>query len=190
MKKYQGVNLINKKIILPACFIVLFLMVFNFQNVFAHEAINVGDYQIEIGWVTEPAIAGQMNAVVVNVSTADEQPVEDVSNLVVSVEYGGQSKTLLLQPLGEDTPGQFIAPILPTIPGEYTIKLGGKLGDTDVSAEVQPEAVQIPDTVQFPLVEVSSQNSGLGMTGWLSILGVILGLAGFGMGFMALRKKS
>ena len=142
MNYSRGVNLMNKKIVLPACFVVLFLLILNFQNVFAHEAINVGDYQIEIGWVTEPAVAGQMNAVVVNVSTADEAPVEDVSDLVVSVEYGGQSKTLTLQPLGEDTPGQFVAPILPTIPGQYTIKLGGKLGDTAVSAEVQPEAVR------------------------------------------------
>jgi hypothetical protein len=29
----------------------------------------------------------------------------------------------------------------------------------------------------------------LGVTGWLAILGVVLGLAGFGMGFMALRKN-
>ena len=190
MNNYQGVNLMNKKIVLPASLIVLLVLIFNFQNVLAHETINVGDYQIEIGWVTEPAIAGQMNAIVVNVFIGDEEPVEDVSNLVVSVEYGGQSKTLTLQPLGEDTPGQFVAPMLPTIPGEYTVKLGGKLGDTDVSAEVQPEAVDVPDTVQFPLVEASSQNSGLGVTGWLSIVGVVLGLAGFGMGFMALRKKS
>ncbi len=178
----------NKKIVLPACLIVSFLLLFNFQNVFAHETINVGDYEIEIGWVTEPAIAGQMNAVVVNVFTGDEEPVESVSDLIVSVEYGGQSKTLTLQPLGEDTPGQFVAPILPTIPGQYTVKLGGKLGDTVVSAEVQPEAVEIPDTVQFPLVD-SSQSSGLDITGWLAILGVLLGLAGVGMSFMALRKN-
>jgi len=180
----------NKKIILPSCFIVLFLLIFNFQNVFAHESINVGDYQIEIGWLTEPAIAGQMNAVVVNVFTGDEEPVENVSDLIVSVEYGGQNKTLTLQPLGEDTPGQFVSPILPTIPGQYTIKLGGKLGDTDVSAEVQPEAVEIPDTIQFPLVDASSQNTGFGMTDWLAVLGIVFGLAGMGIGLMALRKKS
>jgi len=180
---------VNKRIILPVCIVVLFFLIFNFQYVLAHESITVGDYQIEIGWVTEPAIAGQMNAVVVNVFTGDEEPVENVSDLVVSVEYGGQSKILTLQPLGEDTPGQFVAPILPTIPGQYTVKLGGKLGDTDVSAEVQPEAVEIPDTIQFPRVEASSKSSVFGITDWLAVLGVILGLAGIGIGWMALRKN-
>src|SRR4030095_16943621 len=104
-------------------------------------------------------------------TTSDEEPVEDISNLTVTVSYGGQDKTLTLQPLGEDTPGQFVAPILPTVAGEYTIILGGKLGDSDVNnVEVQPEEVQPADTLQFP--SVSSQQS-VGMNAswlvWLSI---------------------
>ena len=123
------------------------------QIAFAHTSVTAGDYTIEIGWVNEPPIVGQQNAIVVNVSTAsDNQPVEDVSNLTVGVSYGGQSKTLTLQPLGEDTPGQFVAPILPTIPGQYTVNLGGKLGDTDVKLDVQPEEVDAADTLQFPSV--------------------------------------
>jgi hypothetical protein len=179
----------NKKIVLPACLTALILLMLNFQLAFAHETIIIGDYQIEIGWVTEPPIAGQMNAIVVNVSKGAEQPVEDVSDLIVSVTYGGQSKTLTLQPLGEDTPGQFAAPILPSIAGQYTVRLSGKLGSTDVSANVEPEAVQIPDVIQFPLVEASSQTPGFGLIGWLALLGVVLGLAGIGVGVMALRKS-
>jgi copper resistance protein C len=149
----------------------------------------VGDYQIEMGWSTEPPITGQRNGIIVNVTKVEEEPVENVSNLVISVAYGGQTKNLTLQPLGEDTPGQFVAPILPSIPGQYTINLGGKLGDTGVSAEVDPEAVQLPNTIQFPLVEASSQNTGFGLAGWLSLLGILLGLAGIGLGMVALRKN-
>ncbi|MCB9112952.1 MAG: hypothetical protein H6634_17045 [Anaerolineales bacterium] len=179
----------NRKFLVSACFIALLFLFLNFQLAFAHEAVNAGDYVIEIGWVTEPPIAGQMNAIVVNVSKGEEEPVEDVADLTVSVKYGDQTKLLTLQPLGEDTPGQFVAPILPSIPGQYTVVLGGKLGDTDVSAEVQPEEVAIPDTVQFPLQPTADQTSGLGLAGWLGVLGVLLGLIGIGLGAAALRKK-
>ena len=178
-----------KKIIFPACFVALMLLIINFQFVFAHETITVGDYQIEVGWLTEPPVTGQINGIIVNVSQGEEEPVENVSNLVVSVTYGGQSRTLALQPLGEDTPGQFVAPILPSIPGQYTVNLSGKIGDTDVSAEVEPEEVDTPDAIQFPLVEASSPSAGFGLTGWLSLLGVILGLVGTGLGLAAFRKN-
>ncbi len=118
---------------MAACLTVIILLLLNFRLAFAHEAITVGDYTLEVGWVNEPPIVGQQNAIVVNVSTtSDGQPVEDVSALTVTISYGGQNKMLTLQPLGEDTPGQFVAPILPTIPGEYTISLGGALGTTAV----------------------------------------------------------
>lgn len=179
----------NKKIVLPAGLTALLLLILNFQFALAHETVIAGDYQLEVGWVTEPPVAGQMNAVVVNVSKGEGEPLDDIISLVVTVTYGGQSKVLTLQPLGEDTHGQFVAPILPSIPGQYTVVLSGKLGDTDVSASVQPEEVQVPDVIQFPFVDPSSQNAGLGLIGWLAILGIVFGLVGIGLGFMALRKS-
>lgn len=178
----------NKKRAISACLIASILLLLNFQLALAHQTVNVGDYAIEIGWVTEPPITGQMNAIVVNVSKGEE-PVEDISGLTVSVKYGDQTKTLTLQPLGEDTPGQFVAPILPSIPGQYTIVLGGKLGDTDVSTAVEPEEVEIPDVVQFPVQPSATQSSSLGVTEWLSWLGILFGLIGIGLGVTALRKK-
>jgi hypothetical protein len=169
--------------------VALLALGLNFQLAFAHESITVGDYTIEIGWLSEPPVVGQQNAIVVNVSTtSDEQPVEDVSALTVTVSYGGESKTLTLQPLGEETPGQFIAPILPTVPGQYTITLGGKLGDTDVSADVDPEEVQPADTLQFPSAQSGGQSSGSAMTDWLIYLSMLVGLIGVGLGVTALRR--
>jgi hypothetical protein len=139
--------------------------------------------------MNEPPIVGQQNAIVVNVSTTkDHQPVEDISGLTVTLSYGGQNKTFTLEPLGEDTPGQFIAPILPTIPGQYTIDLGGKLGDTEVKSEVQPEEVQSADVLQFPSVTAADQNSNLGILNWLIYLSLLIGLIGLVLGVMALRK--
>ena len=162
------------------------------QTALAHETITVGNYEIEIGWVNEPPIVGQQNAIAVNVSDAssgEAQPVEDVSLLTVTVSYGGQDKALTLQPLGEDTPGQFIAPLLPTVAGEYTIILGGKLGNADVNnVELQPEEVQPADTLEFPSVS-SQQSVGINAS-WLVWLSILIGLIGVGIGVTALRKAS
>lgn len=178
----------NKNSFGLACMVTLIALLLSFQVVLAHESVTVGDYELEIGWVDEPPIAGQKNALLVivsNTSSGEAQPVEDVSSLTVHVSYGDQQKELTLQPLGEDTPGQFMAPILPTIPGQYTILLGGQLGDTDVDAHAEPEEVASADTLQFPSAENSEQNAS---TAWLTWLAVLLGLVGIGVGVTALRK--
>ena len=177
----------NKKIVLYTGLMVLLALLTNYQIAFAHESIAVGNYELEVGWLNEPPIVGQQNAIVVNVSDTSSgaaQPVEDISALTVTVSYGDQNKLLTLQPLGEDTPGQFVAPILPTVPGQYTIVLGGKLGDTDVNVSVEPEEVQSADILAFPLFDIKEGIS----TDWLAWLGVLLGLIGIGMGITAQRK--
>jgi len=132
---------------------------------------------------------------VVNVSNlgssgASTPSSDSVSGLVVTVSYGGQSKILTLQPLGEDTTGQYVAPILPTIPGLYTVDVTGTLGKTAVKVEVQPEEVQATDTVQFPnpTASQSQQGPALGITGWLAIAGLVFGLAGLVVALLAWRK--
>ncbi len=179
----------KKPFFLTACLIALIALLTSYSIVFAHESITVGDYTLEMGWLSEPPIVGQQNAIVVNVSTtSDEQPVEDVSALTVTVSYGGHNKALTLQPLGEDTPGQFVAPILPTVPGQYTLNLGGKLGDTDVNVEVQPEEVQAAEVLQFPIAS-AQQNTDLGVMNWLIYLSLLIGLIALVLGVMALRKS-
>ena len=177
----------NKKRFLPAGLIVFFFLVFNFQLAYAHESITIGDYVVEVGWLSEPPIVGQQNGIVVNVSTSDEQPVEDVSSLTVTISYGGQNKTLTLQPLGEDTPGQFVAPILPTVAGEYSVIFGGTLGDTAADTETHVEEVQPADTLQFPSLTAEKSDSA-GMMNWLIYLSLLVGVIALIVGVMALRK--
>jgi len=180
----------KKKLFITACLTVLVTFFVRYQIVSAHETITVGPYEIEVGWLTEPPIAGQQNAIVVNVSdtrSGEAQPVEDISSLTVTVSYGGQNKTLTLQPLGEDTPGRFVAPILPTTRGEYEILLGGSLGDTAVDAETHVEEVEPADTLAFPSVDAAAQS---GKADWLVWLSILIGLIGVGLGVTALRKAS
>ena len=181
----------NKKNITYSALLCLIILLLNYQIALAHESITVGDYTLEIGWLSEPPIVGQQNAIVVNVSTStDQQPVEDVSSLTVTISYGGQNKTLTLQPLGEDTPGQFVAPILPTIAGEYTVMLGGMLGDTLVNAETQVEEVQPAEMLQFPILNSAQQSNDLGLMNWLLYLSLLIGMIALILGIMALRGKS
>jgi hypothetical protein len=116
----------------------------------------------------------------------------DVSNLKVEVTYGGETKALTLQPLGEDTPGQFIAPLIPTRAGQFTIRLSGKIDQTDITpVEVQPEEVQPVDIVAFPKAAGAEEadSEGLGLADWLGIGGIVLGLAGAVLGGLALARR-
>ena len=180
----------NKNKLWIASLISMIALTLSFQRALAHESVTAGDYEIEVGWLNEPPIAGQMNAIAVNVTNTageDEQPVEDVSSLTVTLSYGGQSKALTLQPLGEDTPGQFVAPILPTVPGEYEVLFGGSLGDTAVDAHTHVEEVEPADALAFPSMDSSANGSNDGL-GWLVWLSLLIGLVGVGLGVTALRK--
>ena len=180
----------NKKSYLFACVLALLALSTRYQTVFAHETITVGDYEIEVGWLNEPPIVGEKNGIVLNVTDTGgggQQPVEDVSSLTVFISYGGQRKVLVLQPLGEDTPGQFVAPILPTVPGEYEVIFSGSLGDTAVDAETHVEEVQPIETLAFPSVDSAQQAAG---TQWLVWLSILIGLIGVGIAVTALRKAS
>ena len=101
--------------------LVSLALILNVQPALAHESITVGDYTLEVGWLSEPPVVGQHNAIVVNVTTGEEQPVEDISSLTLTISYGGQQKTLTLEPVDEHSPGQYMAPILPTVAGEYSV---------------------------------------------------------------------
>jgi len=170
--------------------LALIALALNIQLVLAHEEITVGDYTLEIGWLSEPPVVGQQNAIVVNVTTtSDKQPVEDVSGLTVTISYGGQEKALTLQPLGEDTPGQFIAPLIPTVPGKYTVKLGGTLGNTAVDTSVEPEEIGAADTLQFPNAAAGEESANSGMTNWLLYLSLLIGVIALVLGILALRKQ-
>jgi hypothetical protein len=172
----------------------------------AHQTVTDQGYDIEYGWVNEPVIINQPNAVVINITkhatTTDTTttPADvDVSGLVISASYGGQVKTLALQPLAENTPGQFVAPMMPTVAGKYTIQLSGKIdGNAIDTIQVQPEEAQTPDVVQFPkgadanaalTAQLAAAQSQASTAQTIAIVGVVLGLIGTAAGVYALMRK-
>jgi hypothetical protein len=179
----------KKKILWSAGIFAVLALLLNVQSALAHESITVGDYTLVVGWLNEPPVVGQHNAIVVEVATAsDEQPVEDVSSLTLKVSYGGQEKELTLEPLDEHSPGQYMAAILPTVPGEYSVIFGGTLGETAVDAETHVEEVQPADTLAFPSV-ASTENVGFGLTEWLAIAGFTSGVAALILSLLNRRSR-
>jgi hypothetical protein len=116
--------------------------------------------------------------------------VEDVSSLTLTISYGGQDKALMLEPVDEHSPGQYTAPILPTVAGEYSVIFGGTLGDTAVEAETHVEEVQPAETLAFPNLDSTAQeNVGFGLTEWLAIAGLLSGLAGLILSLINMRSR-
>jgi hypothetical protein len=130
----------------------------------AHVVRQFGPYTIALGWLGEPTYVGEHNAIVAVVKDAAGNPVNDLASgdLTVTVSAGGQSTAALpLDPsydedTGLGTPGEYTADMIPTIPGDYTFHLAGKVHDTAVdetatSSDTTFNSVEDPASVQFPV---------------------------------------
>ena len=132
----------------------------------AHVEVPEGDVTIAVGFATEPAYAGQPNAVQLLVSR-NEQPITDLApgDLTAEIEFGGQTTTVAADPefeVGEwGTPGDYRAPFIPTQPGSYTFHVTGTVDGTDVDFTTKsgPKTfsdVLDPAEAMFPPVEAPS----------------------------------
>lgn len=129
----------------------------------AHTHIHVGEYELSIGWANEPTYVGVPNGVEVTITDHDGEPVADLGagDITVVVSTAGQSTAALpLEPAFVidvfGTPGQYVADLLPTVPGDYTFELAGTLrGETvDVSVTSGDDTfspVQSSTDVEFPV---------------------------------------
>lgn len=129
----------------------------------AHVVKSFGSYSIALGWVREPTYVGQLNAVQAFVTDSKGKPVTDLAagDLKVVVTAGGQdSSPFDLAPTydedtGLGTPGDYEAPLVPTIPGDYTFHLTGSIHGTAVdetatSSESTFESAVDSTSVDFP----------------------------------------
>ena len=126
----------------------------------AHGEYDKGALAIVTGFATEPAYINQPNAVQL-VITHGGTPVTDLKpgDLAVTVEFGGQSTDLNLEPqfeVGEwGTPGDYRAAFIPTQPGKYTFDVKGTVDGekVDYSMTSGPKAFsEVEDTApaMFP----------------------------------------
>jgi hypothetical protein len=125
----------------------------------AHEGRNLGDLEMEVGWGTEPALAGQMNSALI-LLVHDGEPVVDLGDtLEFEVTFGDQTQPFPIEPFfgpGEfGTLGDYRAWFIPTRPGQYTFHFFGTIDGEDVDETFTPgpggfEEVESPQSIQFP----------------------------------------
>ncbi len=123
----------------------------------AHEARRVGDRDVVVGWATEPAYAGFGNEVQVIISHGNE-PVED-AELEAVVAFGAEDAETTTDPLplepGLDSPGEYLAYLIPSRPGTYSFHVTGtvegeELDETFTSGEDTFSDVSNPSEAEFP----------------------------------------
>ena len=128
-----------------------------------HVHVQAGSYDIALGWATEPTYTGELNAVQVLISDGSGNAVTDLgpNDLQVVVSAAGQtSQPLVFAPAfdtdeGTGMPGDYRAPMIPTVPGDYTFHLTGTVhgqavDETATSSDSTFDSVQEPSAIQFP----------------------------------------
>jgi hypothetical protein len=146
-----------------------------------HRVLTINGQQVEfvVGWVVEPAYAGEINSVdfwahYINgtcpqgtVSTSC--PVYNLDQgLRVTITLGGQSQTLSFSPnLSNDVPplfyGEYTATIEPTVPGTVSFLIFGNIAGTAINetftcGPTTYECVDPATAIQFPQTNASGSD--------------------------------
>jgi hypothetical protein len=153
--------------LLPAAGAALGLLTAVALPVSAHEVRTVGAYEFTVGWLHEPAYADEQNAVQFLLKDSKGNPVSDLGDtLKVEVIYQGQKMPALsLDPTfdpdtGLGMPGEYLASLIPTRPGNYTFHFTGSVKGqaVDQSFTSGPntfDEVKQPNAVEFPAQDPS-----------------------------------
>ncbi|TMC00590.1 MAG: hypothetical protein E6J42_00585 [Chloroflexi bacterium] len=200
------------------------------QTASAHEARGVGKYQFIVGFLNEPSIAFQPNGLSLEIkffengaptATGEEAesaqggtPVENAdSSLKAEVIVGGGAKKmdLTLEPrFGE--PGAYDGHFIPTLAGDYTFHITGKLEDQNIDESFSSgpktfDTVQDASALEFPntvpdngqlgqkIDALSSKVDNIKTGGSddtakvLGIVGIIIGIVALGAGGYAVASR-
>ena len=133
---------------------------FSFPFVYAHTTIEVGPYEIEVGWQAEPPVVGILNAITIDIREPGN--VEGVSmgitnafrNLDATIVSGGASKVLDINT--DPRPGHYYAKIIPTKTGSLEIKLQGEINGIEINEVIPVEDVESTSVLDFPARSGSS----------------------------------
>lgn len=149
--------------------ILLFVLIVPglFGIAYGHTIDAVGNYRVEIGWMNEPVVSGETNAIEFYVSQllacpeitepikcAESQPFQNgIEGLKQTVKmkliYKDESITLPLSP-DHDIPGKYYAFVNPTVSGFYQANMLGTIVDTPISLSMHPPKVEERSYIEFP----------------------------------------
>ena len=127
---------------------------------YGHTIDSVGEYRVEIGWMNEPVVSGETNAIEFFVSPLEagleleDQVFENgiaglKKTIKIKLIYKDESITLPLSP-DHNIPGKYYAFINPTISGFYQANILGTIEDTPISLSMHPPKVEERAYIEFP----------------------------------------
>jgi hypothetical protein len=173
----------------------------------AHEHRHVAGYDVVVGMIGEPVFTGQKSGLEFNVETEDGTPVTGLADtLQAQAIYGSSTRDLPLSPrFGAD--GWYQSVFFPTAAGPYTFRIFGTINGVAVdesfsAGEDTFGEVEEATTGQFPVAlppadqvaaDAERGASAADQLTWALLLGgagVLLGLAGLAVGWMAMRRRS
>lgn len=145
---------------LKLLFLSLLIIPFFSGIAYGHTIDSVGEYRVEIGWMNEPVVSGDTNAIEFYVSPLvsgldlkDQVFKNGISGLNKTVKiqlvYKDESITLPLSP-DHNIPGKYYAFVNPTISGFYQANILGIIEDTPISLSMHPPKVEERSYIEFP----------------------------------------
>ena len=134
---------------------------------YGHTVDAVGEYRVEIGWMNEPVVSGETNAIEFYASPMNPCPeIQDPIKCAESQEFEngveGLKKTVKMQliykdqsitlPLSPDhnIPGKYYAFVNPTVSGFYQANVLGSINETPISLSMHPPKVGERAYIEFP----------------------------------------
>ena len=132
------------------------------QISFAHISKTFGNTTIEAGWISEPPLVGDLNSIVLQVSSgasSEQTPVANaLANLTLSVKSGTITKVLDFQP-SPTTDGGYEGTVIPTRVGPYSLVLQGDVKGQKVDSEFKIEDVESKSIFSFPDSSIDTTNT-------------------------------
>lgn len=121
----------------------------------AHEHEHIGDYELTVGWLDEPAVVGSLNGVDLGVkhylANNTTEPVLGVDeSLNVTISTGGASAPKALE-TQFGRPGYYTFSVIPTREGGYSVRFVGSVNGTAVNVTVELDAPLARSDLEFPV---------------------------------------
>jgi hypothetical protein len=161
----------------------------------AHTPVTVGEYQLLVGWREEPPISGSLNGLDLRILNGTSAPVLNAEQTLTAVLASGTasvSKDLSPQ-FGR--PGWYTFDVIPTRPGNYSVRLQGTLGNTSVGVTSVDVRVFLQDVspasdLAFPDPDLQARLDTLQLLLVLALVVAIVGLAIGAVGLSRLPKRA
>ena len=172
----------------------------------AHERRTVGPYQLVIGFLTEPAFAGNSNGLDLRVTDTRVTPAKAVEGLqdtlTATVQSGGLAPMPLKITARFGTPGAYNGNFVPTAPGVYIFQIKGKIESLDVDEKFESGPGRFNDVestaaLQYPVKVPSGSELGdslaairsdLTQIRLLAAVAIALGIIAIGAPFLMRRR--